>query len=82
MRRDRAHFIDEASRLEPFTGSLDALKAEYLEWARRRVAKDPTLPHNAWGGDANIGTAAPELGHNAQHAPSGQLQLDRDEENR
>jgi hypothetical protein len=39
-------FIAEASRLEPFAGSLADLEADYRKLAHRRVAKDPTLPQN------------------------------------
>lgn len=48
MGRGRKHFIQEASRLEPWTGSLDQLEREYRHQAGRRAAKDATLPQNSW----------------------------------
>lgn len=94
--RHRPHFMEEASKLIPFATSeeerearLDELEEGYLVEARRFIEaeQDGTLsdlPYNPWDagtagtGGANVGTTEPA--HNPQLAPSGQLQLDRDEE--
>lgn len=57
MCRGDQHFLDEASRLEPWTGSLDDLEAGYREDAERMIAKDPDQPHNPWRGSPNVGSA-------------------------
>jgi hypothetical protein len=72
MGRDLEHFVDEASRVEPFDGDLRELEAEYRELARRRVAKDPTLPHNPWSAP-NVGTSDREPAHNSQQGTLGQV---------
>jgi hypothetical protein len=71
--RGMQHFIDEASCLEPWTSSLDALEADYLEQARRRAAKDPDLPVNPWDASANVGTRQPA--QNNTTSDSGQLSI-------
>lgn len=74
MGRDDRHFLAEASRLEPWTGDLAELEAEYREHAQRAVDSDPPRPCNPWNGHANVGT--PEPAHNPHTIGSGQLPLD------
>lgn len=77
--RGEQFFIDEASRPEPFTGTLAHLEAEYRALGERRVAKDPTLPQNPWRSTTpNVGTKEPA--QNAHIPTSGQLSIG--EENR
>jgi hypothetical protein len=48
MGRGDRHFLEEASLLEPWRGSLDELEAVYRQKAERFVARDPAQPHNPW----------------------------------
>lgn len=83
MGRGEEFFIDEASRLKAWTGTLADLEAEYRELAERRVAKDPMLPENPWTGPT-VGTEdlraedgeSPKPAHNTHTPHLGQLPLD------
>lgn len=48
MGRGVPHFLAEAGRLEPWTGDLDEIEAEYRDLWRRASEHDPTLPSNPW----------------------------------
>jgi hypothetical protein len=74
MGRDYAHFLDEASRLEPWTGDLAELETEYRDHAVRAVENDPSRPRNPWTGGANVGTTT-KPAHNSPHGDSGQLSM-------
>jgi hypothetical protein len=63
MGRGLEHFLEEASRLEPWTSTLTDLEGEYRELAARRVAKDPSLPSNPWR----------EPAHNSEPSDLGQV---------
>jgi len=75
MGRGGQHFIDEASRLEPWTGSLETLEAEYRE---RAVAEDPDEPSNPWAREAVPSTAQPA--QNSDTDTSGQLWIQSGED--
>lgn len=77
MSRGDQHFLDEASRLEPWTGTLDALEATYREKAQRRVANDPDQPDNPWVGGPSGGKTEPA--HNDDTPQLGQLQIRSDQ---
>jgi hypothetical protein len=68
MGRGLEHFLEEASRLEPWTGTVTDLEADYRELAARRVAKDPALPSNPWSVAERH-----ELAQNSDIAHSGHL---------
>jgi replication-associated recombination protein RarA len=76
MGRGIEHFMDEASRLEQWVRSLEALEEDYLDKARRLIAEEPGVPLNPWG---TPGRGTPQPAQNYDPGPSGQLPLDREE---
>jgi len=77
MGRGMEHFIQEAALLEPWTGSLDELEAEYREHALRLLARDDDAksppPPNPWQSPPSE-----EPAQNSQRHGSGQLRIRSD----